>query len=271
LSDADLSAPTPRHYAEFPADGSVTVPFDPHESLVVDASINGVTGRFAVDPLVRGFYIDPVFAQKIGLIDNSRPARYVDQSAFISAPIETIQIGALTLRDVKVGIWGSALDTDVSQCDGLLGLDLLSQATTTISFDARTITFTDPDMFSPDPKALALPMTLDDGQAEVLAMMDGTQPLALRLAYGLRAGIALWPGTIDRHPSLQSKKQTVQTLTFANLTIDEPMPYYPFSYYTAFHDETAEGWLGAQVLYHFNAALDYTHQKLYLTHANYSL
>ena len=177
ITAEQLSAPSSSSYASFPASGQVTLPFDPKHHVVVSASVNGTKGRFLIDTQTDGIYVDDRFANTSGLRPNPNFRFDADSPDVVAMPAATIDIGGLQLRNVKVGVFNFSTDFD-----GIMGLDVLSKAVTSIDFDAGTITFTDPTRFTAPSAMYALPITLDQQGAEADAVVNGTSVRSCELA-----------------------------------------------------------------------------------------
>ena len=255
----DLSAPATRTYASFPASGTVSLPFDPRHHVIVNATINGVSGRFLIDTQADGIFVDSLFADKAHLkSDPNVRFDYDDPAELVAMPTTTVALGGLTLSDVKVGIVDlNIVDIFIANIDGVMGLDLLDQAVTGVDFDAGTVTFTKPSAFQVPAGMYPLPITIDDEGVQSIAMINGTTPLQCELAisddiafyrYGPGPAIdsvRLGPFSIDVHPPAVSH-------------------FSPDVYPTSTNSQCE---IGFGVLGSMNMVIDYPDMMFYLTAA----
>ncbi len=276
----DLSAPQSQNYISFPSGGSVTVPFDPHGGIIVNATINGYSGHFAIDTLINGISVDPLVAERAGLVD-STDARFdfFNPDDLTSTKKATIQIGALALNNVQVEVFSNNLADGFTPYDGYIGLDLLAKAITSVNFDSKTITFTDPAKFTAPANAFPLPIALDQGVAQTIVTFNDTQHAYLQLSLGFQASVALWQIYMKRHPEVANSDGTLVSINGPGYAVtgrlhslkvgpfeQDLVPVMPLGFPTGESFNTgAEGILGEGALSPFNIVVDYPDLKMYLT------
>lgn len=274
LTKDDLAPPTPRQYATFPASGSTTVPFDWHGGVIVEASVNGVTGRFAVNPLANGIIIDSVMGFRAHLLrPNYQTQVYLTDRLFELEDIEkaTVAVGGLQLRDVDVKIWSDNFGEDLYgrlPFDGELGLDMLAQAVTSVDFDAHTVTFTDPSRFAPDPAEAAVPIELDEGEAHVIAEANKTTPISLWLDLASPWHLGLFDEFARANPSVAGAHillgSSVATLSIGPYLFDDVGTLSMGPNNNGDEYSAAQGGLGLAVLDTLDMTFDYPKQTVYL-------
>ena len=262
LTDGDLSASTAGSYATFPASGSTTVPFDSHRGVIVEASVNGVTGRFAIDTRADGIYVDTLFADKAGILKNKLSRFYLDTPIdLIGMPTASVKIGGLTLDGVKIGVSDFNLYSRETPYDGVLGVDLLSQAITSIDYDKSSVTFTKPAGFETPADMFPLSITLDGGSAQSDAVTNGTHHVRCELALA-DAETTIEP--LQGGPDITSVK-------LGPFEEDIHQATYPFLSSEEYLNSTvAQCVIGYGVLSSLNIVIDYPDLEIYLAAAKRS-
>lgn len=274
LTNDDLAPPRPRQYATFPASGSTTVPFDWHGGVIVEASVNGVTGRFAVNPVVNGIIIDSVMGIRTHLIQPGYQTQvYLTDRLLELEAIQkaTVQVGGLKLQDVNVKIWSDNFGEDLygrMPFDGALGLDVLAQAVTSIDFDAHTVTFTDPSRFVPDPAQAAVPLQLDEGGAHITAEANKATPVSLWLDLAAPWHLGLFTEFARENPSVAGahlySRSSVGALSIGPFLFNDVGALSMGTNNSGDDYSSAEGALGLPVLDTLDMTFDYPAQTVFL-------
>lgn len=272
VSADDLSAPSSQSgQIVFPASGSVTVPFDPHDGVVVDATINGVSGKFVIDPMFPNLMIDPVMAQHANLVKSAVDARfaYVNAANFSGLPPATIQVGDLTLKNCHIRLFSNNFDFHETPFDGYLGLDVLGKAVTSINFDTDRVTFTDPAKFVAPTDQTVLPIALDGGIPQVIALANGSKKVYMQLSLSFQARTIFWQKFLEANPDIAYEAggfggvmHSFKLGPYEQDTVGAASISWP----PGISDETgANGIIGYGVLNAFNLILDYPDSKIYIT------
>jgi hypothetical protein len=272
VSAADLSAPTAKSgEAVFPDSGVVSVPFDPHDGVIVDATINGVPGKFVIDTFTPGILIDPVMAQHANLVKNADDARFAFTNAsYLSGlPPATIKIGGLTLQNCNIRLFSNNFDFHQQPYDGYLGLDVLGKAVTSIDFDANRITFTDPAKFIAPTDKLMLPIALDGGIPQIIAFANGSKKVYMQLGLAFQETTYFWQKFLESNPDIaysaggfSGYMHSFKLGPYEQNTVRVQSIRFP----PGFSDETgANGIVGYGVLDAFNLILDYPNSKIYIS------
>jgi aspartyl protease len=195
----DFNAPTQKRYVVFPASGRATLPFDFHPGVIVEGSINGATGRFAIDPGEANTLITSGLAAKAGLIAKYSAVQWIG-NIYLN-PVVTIAFGDLQLRNVHVGV----LDGNyLGGYDGTIGYDLLAQSVVDIDFPKRIVSFIDPATFVTPAGRHAVPLVFSGGTAEVIVNANKSTPMLLELDPAAAGQLALWSSIFKDGP-LQDK------------------------------------------------------------------
>jgi len=143
--------------------------------IIVRLVINGRGLDFQLDSGSSGIAIDDDVARQLGLRTYGQSTHTVAgtfQSS--SAIILQMQIGALTMDDVKVSCLPFTYDPDFeTKIVGLLGYDFLAGAVVKVDYYDGTVDAFEPSSFAPPPgEVFALPMKLDDSVPTIDATVD---------------------------------------------------------------------------------------------------
>ena len=123
---------------------------------------------------------------------------------------------------------------------------------TSIDVDHNTITFTDPNLFKVPPGFTAIPLTLDDGIPQTVAVVNNTQPISVQLA----------TGEFGNWFSL-GRKKAVNNFRLDRFVIPEiKSSGYPFDGMNT--SQVSQGALGHNTLTSFDLIFDYPDLKLFL-------
>lgn len=272
VSADDLSAPSSSNdTVVLPSSGTATVPFDPHDGVIVDATINGVAGKFAVDPLFASVLIDPVMAQRAHLVKSDVDARFAFENPNdrLGLPPATIQVGGLTLKNCAMRLYSNNFDLREQPFDGYLGQDLLAKVVTSIDFDSNRITFTDPSLFSAPKNEVSLPIALDGGIPQIVALANGSKKISMQLGLSLQGRAAFWQAFLKHNPDITFQaggfSGTLKSLTIGPYEQDT-VPAASLQFASGGNFETdANGILGYGVLNAFNIILDYPESRIFIT------
>ncbi len=164
--------------------------------LLVDATVNGVKGRFILDTGASAIALDEGFADRAKVtklnVTGSAVGLYGAQHTDMRRA-NSISLGGNTLSNVIVEAQdftsGDYRGLDQKNYDGLLGYDLFAGATVRVDFQAVTMAIADPSAQHGDPPGLGvttdtsgwvptIPMTLNRTLA-VKAMLDTGNPAAI--------------------------------------------------------------------------------------------
>lgn len=270
LTGDDLSAPDQAPYLSFPPSGTATMSFDPHDGIVIQGSINGVSARFAVDPDDNGISVTPLLAQKAGLIKPNVDARFAfgNPEDFVSMPRADIQFGGMDLKQVHVAIFSNNFFDRAMSYDGFLGLDVLANAVTTVDFDHDTVTFTDPKISQPPTGWTGLPIALDDGYPQTIAFANGDEKVYMQLGLAWQGSLMFWESYLKTHTDVTENQSAgggflksfkigpYEQDIVAGASLRLPPGYSLIS--------DGDGMIGYGVLDAFDLILDYPDSMIYL-------
>ena len=190
----------PKQTATWTFDPSAgTVPVELTQSRVlVEATVNGMRGKFILDTGASGIAFTDTFARNAG-------AKRVGQTDIVGIgggatanlyKVDTIAFGSSVLHDVIVFTGLDERGSDERDVAGLIGFDLLAGAIVELDLDAKTMRIMDAAKVQPDTnKGLLVrvdlvtgtprvPMTVG-GRVPVLATLDSGNPLHVLFSQSL--------------------------------------------------------------------------------------
>jgi len=257
------------------------------DRFYVDATIDGVPGRFILDTGASEIYLTDAFAKRSHFKtlwsndDGSGIGSSVVKSDGVK--IDTLTIGGNTLSNVYAQINRSGFEGDKEAPDGLIGFDLFAGAVVTINTAASTMTLADPstpvdtssglnvivDLSSQQPR---VPMTLN-GSIAVNALLDSGDPAYVLLAkdlisrYGMRMLVDNSDvGYLQSHLAMGG---------VAGVEADEcghieslalgPIVYQGTNACTSPSFDGREILVGFDFLKHFDMIFDYPHGRIIMT------
>ena len=123
---------------------------------------------------------------------------------------------------------------------------------TSIDVDHNTITFTDPNQFKAPPGFTAMPLTLDEGIPQTIAVVNDTEPISVQLA----------TGNLGNWFSL-GRKKAINDFRLGRFVIPEIKSIgYQFNGMNT--SQISQGALGHNTLTSFNLIFDYSNLKVFL-------
>lgn len=166
--------------------------------------------------------------------------------------------------------------------DGVLGYPLFAQYVVTLDYADEIVTLTPPETFQPPKAAIALPLQLNNGMAQIEVKLDGRK-LRVDLDTGdggiltLNAPYVAKNKVIDAYPKAVTVPtgKSVGGLTYGRLARARELQMGPFrmsqpvvalseSKAGAEANEKSDGRMGAEIFSRFTVHFDYTRKKLYL-------
>jgi hypothetical protein len=274
LQTTDFLRPAQHNYATFPESGSASETFDTrrYPGIVINASINGVPGRFLLDTGSSALFVNPSFAKRADLTMYGQGSVETIEGyeGFKFARVPLLKIGQLELK----GFAAIVPDRDFGshEFDGLIGYSVLNQTVFSIDFDASTVTFSNPLTFTPPTTTGYIVIGLDGGTPQVRTTVNTTVPVFMDLDLGA-SGISL----IFTKSFLQSNPGIVQGDMRGNggmMGTLAQIDFGPFEFFglsagvlttdAGFGGEKVlQGLIGYETLRRFNLTFDYQSNKLY--------
>lgn len=286
LSDSDLHPLPATASWSFGNGTAVPITLTP-QRILIDAKVNGVSGRFILDTGASAILLNKRFADRAGVKPLRDPASKAN-TLYGSLKTEARKVDTLTLGDnTLAGVIVTTADLnnefggrdyrglDRENYAGLIGYSLFAGAVVHLDLAASTMTISRPDDFDDSTMKNALPLLVDvstgipaipmtiDGSVDVKASLDSGDPDAVIFGpdlifkhhvllgtkfQGARAGIGSAAcGTLDRLTIGPIVYTTVDACEWNN---------------GAFNDRDIL--VGLDFLRHFNLTFDYPHGRLFL-------
>jgi hypothetical protein len=265
VTDEQLHPPTPSASWSFANQESFPIALT-RARILVDATVNGVKGRFILDTGSDGIVFDDQFADRVGA-----PAlKGRGEAEMMSGPVatrvrrvDTIALGGATLHNVLVYSQDfrnrDYRGLDRAGYDGLLGYDLFAGAIVKLDVYASKMTILDPASDVSSTRGLPLLVDLSEGVPAI--------PMVLNRTIGVNALLDTGnPGVVFLSLDLAQKHHlsiwTVGCGSLESLTIG-PITYagqevclwgFPSNY----------ALLGFDFLKHFDFVFDYPHGRMFM-------
>jgi predicted aspartyl protease len=171
--------------------GAATVPVELTQyRVLIDATVNGVRGKFILDTGASSIAFTDTFARRVG-------AKRVGKTEIFGIgggatanlyKVDTIAFGRSVLHDVVILTGLDERGSSENEIAGLIGFDLLAGAIVELDLDTKTLRITDPAKVQPDTtRGLVVHVDLNEGvprvgmtvagRVPVLAMLDSGNPL----------------------------------------------------------------------------------------------
>lgn len=209
FSDQELHPPSPSATWSFA--NSQPFPFKvSYDRFYVDATINGVPGRFILDTGSGSIYLTQRFAAKVKLKtlwSSTAIGGGIGEEAVKTdvVRLDSVTIGGNTLSNVLAELNRNNFQGDTDAPDGLIGFDLFGGAVVTLDTAASTMTIQDPSAQPDTSQGITVvadlsagvpivPMKLN-GSIDVRSMLDSGNPAHVLFShelvsrYGLRMAV----------------------------------------------------------------------------------
>jgi Aspartyl protease len=266
ISDDDLHPPAPAASWDLGSQDPFPITLT-HNRILVDATVNGVKGRFILDTGADAIVLDDQFADRA-----KAPALHGSgQAEMMSGPIstrvrriDTIALGGATLHNALVYSQdfrkGDYRGLDWQGYDGLMGFDLFAGAVVKLDVYASKMTILDPSTDLSGVRGLPLLVDLSDGIPAI--------PMTLNKSIAVNAHLDTGnPGIVFMSAELAKKHHlSIWTLGCGNL---DTLAIGPITY--AGQAVCIWGFpsnfmlLGYDFLKHFDYVFDYPHGRMFMT------
>lgn len=237
-----------------------------HHRILVDATVNGVKGRFILDTGATAIVLDEAFADRAKLPALEGQSEATTMYGRVRTHVrrtDTISFGSATLRNAMVysedfrahDVFG----LDRQDYAGLIGYDLFAGAIVKLDVYGSKITIMDPSTDLSDARGIALLVDLSQGVPAIPMTLNKTIAVNALLDTGN-------PGIIFYGPDLVKKRHLK---IFAGCGNIESLSIGPITY----GSQAACEWgfaandmlLGFDFLKHFDYVFDYPHGRMYMT------
>ncbi len=202
VDPSDFHPPAQQASWEFANPAPFHVDVKPH-AVFVNATVNGVPGRFILDTGAFDILLTNAFADRAHLstITTGETSGFgPDTLKTRYRRVDKLVIGGNTLSNVIVSTGGLDFVEDEERADGLIGFPLMAGATVHLNTGDKTMTIADPSTASIDQSA-GVPLRVDlSDQVPVVPMtIDGR--VTVNAVLDLGSG-----GTVAMSPQLVSKR-----------------------------------------------------------------
>jgi hypothetical protein len=264
ITGADLHPPAPTAYWTF--GGGAPFPITvTHFRLLVDATVNGVKGRFILDTGADSIYLDDRFADRA----NAAPLHGSGTAYSLYGEVKT------RLRNVKTMTFGDATVHDVialsqnfekdsyrgldaSGYDGLIGFDLFAGAIVRLNVYDATMAILDPTSDLSAEKGLPVTVDLSQGVPAIPMILNKTIAANALLDTGNPGIIFFGPDLIKKH-----NFKVVGGCGWIDSLAIGPIVYAGESA-CQYGMAASDMLLGFDFLKHFDFVFDYPHGRMFL-------
>jgi hypothetical protein len=262
VSAGDLHPPAP--IASWTFGNTTPFPFTmTHDRMLVDATVNGVKGRFVLDTGADSIVIDDHFAERAHLpVMNSSDSghmlygevktrlRKVDAITFGTSTLHNVVAFSQDFKKLEYG--------DIRDNDGLIGYDLFAGAIVKLNVFDSTMAVLDPATDLSAEKGLPILVDLSQDIPIIPMTLDKTIPVNAALDTGS-------PGIIFFGPDLIAKRHFKVFDGCANINILAIGPIVYTSESACQFGMAADYMLlGFDFLKHFDFVFDYPHGRMFI-------
>ncbi len=278
ISDSDLHPPPARASWTFVNPKPFPIDLTPTRVLV-DATVNGVKGRFILDTGASSIFLNERFADraKVAKISGGGTAVSLYGAERVDTRrVDSIEIGGNTLTNVVVeaqdfnarDYWG----LDRQNYDGLLGYDVFAAAVVRLDFQAATITITDPQAQLGDPPGLPIVADTSDRVPTIPMTLNGSLPVNAMLDTGNPATIIFGPDLLYKY-HLRMVRRITNVLGMGSIECGnvDTLQVGPITYGGEAACKLESGLIsgrkilvGLDFLRHFTVVFDYPQGRLFL-------
>ncbi len=264
ISDDELHPPAPTAQWTFTNQDPVPLTLTFYR-ILVDATVNGVKGRFILDTGADAIVLNDNFADRAGAKALKGGTQAITMEGAVSARVrrvDSLSVGGATLRNALVYSQDFSRNDwrglDDAGYDGLMGFDLFAAAVVKLDVYASKMTILDPATADLS-NAAGIPLVVDvsDGIPTIPMTLNKTLPVNAMLDTG-NPGIVFFGSELMRKHHLRTGRGGVQSLTIGPIVYENETAYEG----GIFSDDVL---LGFDFLKHFDFIFDYPHGRMYMT------
>lgn len=265
VSDADLHPPAPA--ASWTFGDPKPVPLSLHRSrILIEATINGVKGRFILDTGATAIVLDDQFAQRAGASVIGGPGEastFYGKVRTQTRRVATIAVGGSTLHNVFVDSEDFRAHDyrglDGEGYDGLMGYDLFAGAIVKLDIYQATLTLLDPARDLADTSGVPFRVDLSRRIPIIPMTVNTAVPVETILDTG-NPGVAFLSYDLARRYNLR-----LGSPICGNIQMLEVGPIKYSGQSVCLDNFGGDMLVGYDFLKHFDYVFDYPHGRLYLT------
>jgi predicted aspartyl protease len=266
VNDADLHPPAPTASWTFGSQDSFPITLT-HDRILIDATVNGVKGRFILDTGADAIVFDDQFADRVKAPALQGHGQAMMMTGAVSTRVrrvDSIALGGATLHNALVYSQDfrqrDYRGLDRQGYDGLMGFDLFAGAVVKLDVYHSKMTILDPSSDLSGTQGLPLIVDLSDGipaipmvlnkSVDINAHLDTGNPGIVFLSYELarKHRLALWARGCGNLESL-----AIGPITYAGQ--EACLWGFPSDF----------ALLGFDFLKHFDYVFDYPHGRMFMT------
>jgi predicted aspartyl protease len=267
VSDADLHPPAAT--ASWTFDNANPSPITmTHDRMLMDATVNGVKGRFIIDTGADSIYLDDRFADRVNA--TTRKGMSEGYSLYGEVPthvrnVSTIGIGGATLHNALVFSQDFRRDNyrglDWEGYDGLLGFDLFAAAIVKLDVYDSKITVLDPTDDLSNQTGLPLLVDISEGIPIIPMVLNKTVAVGSMLDTG-NPGVVIFGKDFAKKHGLRLGE---------GCSVLDSLAIGPITYANEGACEWESGFaenrmlLGFDFLKHFDFVFDYPRGRMFMT------
>jgi hypothetical protein len=264
VTSDDLHPPAPTATWTFGSNAAFPITVT-HERILVDATINGVKGRFILDTGADAIYLDDHFADRANaqvLHGSGTAYTFYGELKTRTRVLKTLTLGDATLNNVTAysqdfNKWDYR-GLDAKGYDGLMGFDLFAGAIVRLNTYDSTMAILDPATDLSAEKGLPVTVDLSGGQPEIPMTLNKRINVNAVLDTGNPGIVFFGPDLISKyHFSVFNGCGTLDTLSIGPIVYtDESACQYGMA--------SSDMLLGFDFLKHFDFVFDYPHARIFL-------
>lgn len=265
IADDDLHPPVPTASWTYgdstPASLTLT-----HHRILVDATVNGVKGRFILDTGASAIVLDDAFAGRAKIAPLEGHSEASTMYGTVQTRVrrtETIGFGSATLHDALV-FSEDFHSHDYAGLDregyaGLMGFDLFADAIVKLDVYGSKLTILDPSSDLSGARGLALAVDLSNGVPAIPMTLNKSIPVNAFLDTGNPGIIFFGPDLVrKRHLKIFAGCGNIESLTIGPIT-------YGGQAACEWSFAANDMLLGYDFLRHFDYIFDYPHGRMFMT------
>jgi hypothetical protein len=269
IADTDLHPPQPTAFWTFESSDPAPITLT-HYRMLVDATVNGVKGRFILDTGADAIILDDRFADRAKATELKATTDF--DTIYGSVPtrirrVDTLSVGGATLhapivysQDFHTSVMGSYRGLDFEELDGLIGYDLFAAAVVKLDVYGSKISVLDPSTDLSAQPGLQLIVDLSGGPPAIPMMLNKSIPVNAMLDTGNPGVIFMDVDLAKKHHLLPYSEgcSALESLAIGPITYSEQEV-------CAVDLGSNSMMLGFDFLKRFDFVFDYPHGRIFLT------
>lgn len=287
--DKAFAQPAPRKVYAFTGGKTAAAPvafeFYLGSRIYMPVTVNGTDTRGMLDSGAETTVLDKAFAESLGI----KPSAVVTvvgtggRELGELATGVTLRIGDMELRDLTVALMDlSPIATAIGRpLPVVLGKEMFNEVVVDLDFAGQTIGFQDPAGFTPNPGAVAVPVTNSNGLHAIPASIEGAEPVLFDFDLGNGSPLLVFPGywkprnLLADRPSSKAlagaiggmkprNVATIRTLTLGGVVLKDIPANFGEEDGSALDTTQTLGNIGMPILSRFDLTTDYSRHRILL-------